>query len=191
MSRASTKSNNLHSLQKLILLYLAENEPTTINGANEKLGKSYKPTHTAFKSLEKKKLIKKIRIWKYREQPFSQYWLTDGGIILAILEGANQEKLSYQAKQLRPNDKPLEIFLEIARYIDPQIIEMTHSSVIEKKSLDIMDILNILFLQAPSEMSLENLQKLTTALKKYPEEYNQLKVAKEIIINQLNQIIPD
>jgi len=181
----------LHKLQRMILLHLAENEPQTANETSLKLSKSYKPTSTAFKTLEKMNLITETKIKEYRSRRYSEFWLTDEGIVLAILEGVNHEKMSKQAQKLHPDDKELHLFLDIAPYIDRQIIEMTYSSVKESGDIDFMVVLNVLFLQAPTEMDMDNAQKLSTALKKYPEEYKILKQAKKFIIKQLNQIIPD
>jgi hypothetical protein len=182
---------SLHKLQRMILLHLAENEPQTVNETSIKIDKSYKPTSTAFKTLEKMNLITETKIKNYRNRKYSEFWLTDEGIVLAILEGANQEKMSKQTQELRPDDKALHLFLDIAPYIDRQIIEMTYSSVKESGELDFMNVMNVLFLQAPTEMDMENAKKLSVALKKYPEEYKILKQAKKFIIKQLNQIIPD
>ena len=107
------------------------------------------------------------------------------------MEGANQEKLSEHAKNVRPDNKALHLFLELAPYIDNQITEMTYSSVREEGELDFMDVMNLLFLQAPTETDIENAKNLSKVLKKYPEEYKILKEAKEFIIKQLNAIIPD
>jgi hypothetical protein len=181
----------LHKLQRMILLHLAENEPQTANETSIKIDKDYKPTSTAFKTLEKLNLITETKIKKYRNRKYSEFWLTDEGIVLAILEGANHEKMSKQAQKLHPDDKALHLFLDVAPYIDRQIIEMTYSSVKESGDLDFMDVMNVLFLQAPTEMDRENAKKLSVTLKKYPEEYKILKQAKKFIIKQLNQIIPD
>lgn len=188
---SSPKEYRLHKLQKMILLYLAENEPQTANETSLKLKKSYKPTSTAFKTLKKRNLIAETEIKNYRNREYSEYWLTDQGIILALLEGANQEKLSEHAKNVRPDNKALHLFLELAPYIDNQITEMTYSSVREEGELDFMDVMNLLFLQAPTETDIENAKNLSKVLKKYPEEYKILKEAKEFIIKQLNAIIPD
>ena len=51
---SKTKGNNLPSLQKMIVLYLSENEPQTMHETAQTISKCYKPTWTAFKSLEKK-----------------------------------------------------------------------------------------------------------------------------------------
>jgi hypothetical protein len=188
---SKTEANSLHRLQKMILLFLAENEPQTANETALKLDKDYKPTSTAFKSLQKKKLIAKTGIKDYRNRKYSKFWLTDQGIIMALLEGANHEKLSKQAINLHPDNKALPLFLEIAPYIDRQIIEMTYSSVRETGNFDFMDVMNLLFLQAPTETDIENAKKLSLVLKKYPGEYEVLKEAKKFIIKQLNHIIPD
>lgn len=184
------KGDNLPSLQKMIVLHLSENMPQTMNETAEILSKCYKPTWTAFKSLEKKKLIKKTAFKEHAGRKYPTYWLTDTGIIRALLEGANYKKLSNQAKSLHPNDRNLHLFLDIEPHVDHQILKMIYSSVKGKKKLDVLDVINLLFIQAPNAMEIENAEKIAATLQKYPDEYNLLKTAKNLIIEQLNRIIP-
>ena len=103
MSKPKTKSNNLPSLQKRMVLDLAETEPKTMNETAKAISKQYRPTWTAFKSLAKKNLIEKTSlIKKHRRQEYPRYWLTDKGIAMALLEGANPDKLLRQTKILYP-----------------------------------------------------------------------------------------
>jgi|WetSurMetagenome_2_1015567.scaffolds.fasta_scaffold229740_1 hypothetical protein len=192
MSKARNRSNTLPTLQKRILLHLAKNEPRTAHAIMVEFNrKDYKAIYTSFNALKEKKLICKAKTKIANKKEYEECWLTHEGIITAILEGVNLEKLIVQTTNLYPEDKEAQLFLDLARYIDSEIIEMTNSGVREKGSITFLDIMNLIFLQAPIETDLENAKKLTETLKKYPEAYALLKGAKNTIIEQLNLIIPD
>jgi predicted transcriptional regulator len=61
MSEKQGKSNNLHPLQKLVVLHLAKNGPHTINKTANSIKHEYKATHVAFEALEEKGVIKKAK----------------------------------------------------------------------------------------------------------------------------------
>lgn len=191
MSESNTKSDNLHPLQRLIILHLAKSEPQTINQTTSEIAKSYKPTHTAFKSLEKKKLIGTAYSKPYRGQEYKCYWLTDIGMIMALMEGANSEKLLAQAKKVYPEDKNIHVFLEIAPSFHPEVVKMAYSSVKGKGKIGVAEVI-LLFLSQPAiAMDAEPANKVTAVLKKYPDEYRKLKTAVEEMINRLSQLIAE
>jgi hypothetical protein len=186
-----TKGNNLPSLQKMIVLHLSENDPQTMHKTAQTISKHYKPTWTAFKSLETKKLIKKTSIKEHAGRKYPSYWLTDEGIIMALMEGANSNKLLKQAKTLYPENKNVHWFLEIAPLFDPQVIKMAHSSLKGKDKLGVREIITLYLSQPSVAMDLKTAKKLTAILKKYPDEYKILKNAVKEMINQLNQLIAE
>lgn len=61
MSKQKWESHILPPLQRDIILYLAKEGSQTKNKIASGVSRSYKPTWTAFKNLEVKKLIKKNR----------------------------------------------------------------------------------------------------------------------------------
>lgn len=191
MSRLKFKSDNLHPLQKLIVLHLAENEPQTINQTVRALSKSYKPTWIAFHSLEKKKLIRKTDAKSYRGREYPLFWLTDEGMIMALMEGACSDRLLEQTKNLYPENKSVHCFLEIVPFIDPEVMSMVYSSVKGKGKLGFVEIATLVLSQAAIPMDIEVAKKLTATVKKYPDEYNKLKIAFQMMINQLSQLISD
>ena len=98
MSRRESEGNNsLHPLQKAIVLSLSKHGPQTMNKTVKKMNKqSYKPSHTAFKSLEKKGILTKVRTKLYHGNQFPEFWLTPVGILTALIEGASATDLLTQ-----------------------------------------------------------------------------------------------
>jgi hypothetical protein len=191
MSKPTMKGNNLPSLQKLIVLHLAETEPQTMNETAKAISKHYKPTWTAFKSLEKKNLIKKTTTKVHRKQKYPRYWLTDEGIIIALMEGASPDKLLEQTKILYPNAKTTHCFLEMIPFIHPEVTRMAYSSIKEKGKLGFIKVATLFLSQTAIAMDDETAKKLITILKKYPDKYNILKTKIQEMINQLNQLITE
>lgn len=95
MTRKKEKRNNLPPLQKRIILCLAEHGPQTINETtrNMKPKGHYKPTYMAFKSLKAKGLIQKQGSKTYRGREYAQFWLTEKGVITALVYGAKPKIL--------------------------------------------------------------------------------------------------
>lgn len=175
-------------LEKLIVRNLIDKEPQTKNETSKAIHKKYKPTWYALKNLEKQKLIKQATTKPYNNIEYPRYWLTDEGIIKALIEGANSYKLLEQTKRIYPENENIHCFLEIAPLFDPQVLRITYSSVKGKGKLGFREII-MLFLSQPSiAMDAEKTKKLTTILKKYPDEYNILKNAVQEMINQLKQL---
>jgi hypothetical protein len=191
MSKPKVKSDNLHSLQKLIVLHLAENEPQTMNQTAEAISKSYKPSWIAFNSLEKKRLIGKADILDYRGRKYPRYWLTDEGMIMALMEGASSNKLLERTKILYPDAKIMHCFLEIMPFFDPEVIRMAYSNVKGKGKLGFIEVATLILSEAAMPMDIETGKKVATILREYPDEYAQLKMVVQEMINQLSQLIAD
>lgn len=191
MSKLKTKSDNLPPLQKQIILHFAKNEPQTINQTVKAISKSYKPTWIAFNSLEEKKLIRKTDIKNYRGQQYPRYWLTDAGMVMALMEGASSEKLLKQTKVLFPDLEIVHCFLEIMPFIHPEVTKMAYTSVKRKEKIEFVELAMLCMSQASVAMDIETAKKLTTVLKKYPDEYNKFKIAVQLMIDQLSQLIID
>jgi hypothetical protein len=189
MSKAKTKSDNLPPLQKQIVLNLAENQPQTINETVKAISKTYKASWIAFNSLEKKNLIEKTDVKKYRGREYPRYWLTSEGIVMALMEGASFDKLLEQTKILHPDAKILHCFLEIMAYIKPEVLEMAYSLVKGKKEPGINELSTLAF--SANTMDYETAEEFKATLEKYPDEYNKFKTRIQAMINQLNQLIKE
>ena len=191
MSELNLKGSNLPPLQKLIVLHLAKSKPQTINETVTALSKSYKPTWLAFKSLEKKKLIRKTDVKNYRGREYPLFWLTDEGMIAAMLEGANQPFLLETTKTLFPDEKIVHCFLEVIQHMNPMMITLAGNVVKNKGTLDFVDFMKILVSDATFEIDVETMESIVSVLKKYPEEYEQAKMLIKMMIKQLNQLISE
>jgi DNA-binding Lrp family transcriptional regulator len=193
MFEIKVKSDNLPSLQKRIVLHLAEKGPQTINETSKGVSNSnnYRSTWTSFKTLEKKGLIIKFGVKSYRNNMYPRFWLSDGGIVTAMIEGVNSDKLLEKTKILRPDAKVVHCFVEIVQYLDPIMLKMAYSSVKNKGKLAFADVLAVLLSQMATQMDFETVRKLVDTLKNYPEEYVKLKILIQTVIDQLYQVIAD
>lgn len=191
MSKPTIKSDYLPPLQKIIVLYLAENAPQTINQTVVAISKSYKPAWIAFNSLEKKNLITKKDMKSYRGRDYPRYWLTDEGMIMALMEGASADKLLEQTKILYPDTKIIHSFLEITPFFHPQVMKLAYSTVKEKGKLGFAEVATLFISQASIAMDIETAKKLTLTLKKYPDEYKKLKMVVQLMIDQLSLLITE
>ena len=192
MLKPKTKNNNLPSLQKTIVLHLAETEPKTMNETAKAISKQYRPTWTAFKSLAKKNLITETRLRKfYRRQKYPRYWLTDKGMVMALMESANPDKLLKQTKILYPNAENTHCFLEIAPLIHPEVMKIAYSSIRGRDKLGINEII-ILYLSQPSiAIDDKTANDFIATLKKYPNQYTMFKNIAQKMINQLSKLITE
>jgi hypothetical protein len=173
MSKLKIKRDSLPTLQKLIVLFLAKSKPLTINETGNALSKSYKPTHTAFRSLEKKKLIWKAGVKEYRNVKYPVYWLTGEGIITAMLEGADKFLLFEESKSVFPDEQLLHCFVEVI-YTTPSAVQLAYNVVKNKGTIELVDLLTVLVADATSE-DFDKMKKLVIVLKKYPRCTNKLK----------------
>jgi hypothetical protein len=191
MSKPKMKGDNLHPLQKLIVLHFAESEPQTINQTVKAISKSYKPTWIAFNSLEKKKLIRKTDVKEYRGRKYPRYWLTDEGMIMAMMEGASSKKLLEQTKLLYPDVEIIHCFLEMMPFIDPEVTRMSYASVKGKGKFGFIEVATLFLSQAAMPMDIETAKELKAVLKKYPDQYNMLKLAVQTMIDQITELISE
>jgi len=82
-------------------------------------------------------------------------------------------------------------FLEIMPLIHPAVIKMAYSNVKEKSKIGFAEFLTLAVSQTAVGMDIETAKKLTATLKKYPNEYAQLKMAIQLMIDQLSQLIAE
>jgi hypothetical protein len=191
MPNPKTKSDNLQSVEKLIVLNLAENKPQTKRKTAKAISKYYKSTWDAFRSLEGKKLIRQAATITYNGIEYPCYWLTDEGIIMALTEGASPERLLTRTKSLYPEAKITHAFLEIVPSFHPEVMKIVYSSAKGKGKIGVAEVI-LLFLSQPAiAIDDETVKKLTAVLKKYPDEYNKFKTAIREMINQLSQLIKE
>ena len=191
MAKTLTKNDTLPSLQKAIVTYMADNEPKTIRQISKGLSKDYSATYTSFKSLEKKKLVSKTTVKRYREQDFDCYWLTDEGMIMALMEGADADKLLAQTKTLNPDAEITHCFLQVIPLFDPVIIRTAYSYVKGKGTLEFAEVAQIILSGTAEAMDIETGKRIATILKQYPEQYAKLKYVVQEMIKTLSQLIEE
>jgi len=176
MSNKKEKSNHLPSLQKLIVLHLAKNGPQTINQTAKGTGHDYHPSHTAFKALEKKRIIEKGKM-KYLNigKKFPLYWLTPDGAILALTEGASPTDILAIAKQEYPDNLMLQFGLEMGQYANVEVFKIALTALRAKGKLELADLISIMITQMRTDTPMKTFTDALKTYRKYPEQYSQFK----------------
>ncbi len=175
MSKQESKGNSLPPLQKRIVLHLAKNGAQTINETVSGLNGHYKSSWIAFKALEKKKAIKRTDVKVYRNRKYPRYWLTQAGVFVALVEGADAQNLLERTIKTYPDDEYLQCTIEISPIVGLEGFRIALSAVLEKGRLDDSDTTRILFAGMQRDVSLEQFRELFKILKKYPTEYERIK----------------
>jgi hypothetical protein len=163
----------LPSLQKKILLCLAEHGSQTRNGMKQKYLKSaYKNILYSFKSLLNKGFIREVgkKSWDY-----PLYWLTDEGIMLSSLNGANESFLIGNVRKLLPkNDETdyLCLFIELCQI--PVMRKFCELSYITSKFEGRVPLNQLSFIGQLKANSPET-KRIMKVFKKYPKAYQLLK----------------
>lgn len=125
MSKHLRKGGDLPPLQKRIILCLAERGPQTKNGTKENLKPKghYKSISLAFDSLEKKDLIKKHGVKKYRNQEWPTYWLTVEGLRAAFKSGVSHVLLRQNVERMWGEQELTPLFFELIQAFGPKNID--------------------------------------------------------------------
>jgi hypothetical protein len=175
MSISKKEGKTLPSLQKAIVLHLAKTGPQTINETVGKIEHSYKPSWIAFNALEEKGIVRKGKAKKYRGNEYPLYWLTEEGVITALLEGASPTDLLVKTREVYPNNQMLQYGLEMAPQLNRDIFRIFLSALKSKGKLDPADLGAILFTQMETDVTPDKLFKALDTMKKYPKEYQRFK----------------
>ena len=170
MSKQTRKGNNFPPLQKRIILHLAQSEPQNKNQIAKGIKGHYKSCWNALESLKKQGVIKEVKSTEY-----PLYWLTQAGVFVALVEGANPHNLLGRTIKTYPDDKTLQCTLEIAPLVGLEGFRIALSAVQDKGKLDDSDMSRMLFAGIQRDMSLEQFKELFKILKKYPTEYERAK----------------
>lgn len=189
MSKAKNKNDHLSPSQKRIILYLAKNEPQTINEINKgthpenkkSSSTTYHTSHSACKDLERQNLIRKIEVKPYHSIKYDCFWLTPAGVYQAVVEGTDAQDLLEKTVKTYPDNKTLQLFLEMKPFTGIEIYKAAFSAVRKKGKLEQSDILTIMLSQMQRTLSTEQSTQPIEILKKYPDEYEkQIKRAKQL-----------
>lgn len=169
------KSQLLPPLQRRIFLNLAKKDPQTINETAKAIKGHYKSSWLAFDSLEKKNMIRKVTSKKYRGNEYPCFWITESGVFIALLEGANPAILLEKTLKIYPENKDLQCLLEISPILGTDAYNIAFSAILGKGILEPIDNSTIMATQMQKELSSDEAKQIITILKKYPEQYRQLK----------------
>jgi hypothetical protein len=175
MSKHKKQSNTLPPLQKKIVLYLAKTGPQTINQTAKKIKHSYKPSWIAFNSLEEKGIVRKGKSKEYRGNAYPLFWLTEEGVVTALVEGASPIDLLTKTKEVYPNNQILQYGLEMAPHLNRDIFRILLTALKSKGTLEPADLGTIFYIQMDSDPSFERLIKALETMKKYPKQYKHFK----------------
>jgi hypothetical protein len=191
MSKYKKKGNNLHPLQKKIVLYLSKNGPQNIHHTFMKMKTqsyepSYKPTNIAFHSLEEKGILTKVNSDsdKYKGRQYPKFWLTELGILTALNEGVSPADLLIQSRKVYPDNQILQYFLEISPNFNTNIVTITLTALKNKGKLEPSDLGAIFATQMETDTTPDKFTNALETLKKYPKEHENLK--KQIALIQEN-----
>jgi hypothetical protein len=162
-----SKSDFLHPLQRKILLFLAVNEPNNKHAIASAISEHPTSTRKSLKSLEESRLIVKIDKRMFLGVKRDCYWLTDSGVFLALIEGAEPKKVLNKTKEIYPENKPLLCVIETTPIIGSVMHKIAYSAVLTKGKLDESDKGAMFGAQSQKDLSLEQIIELIAILKKY------------------------
>lgn len=197
MPKQKMKHYKLPSLQKKVLLCLAKMAPQTINEIKNNIPQlepaytfksHYKPTWMAVKSLIRKNLIHQTTSKEYRARKYPRYWLTDEGVVAAVIEGVDPNDLLKKTRELYPDNQILLYFLEIAPKLNPEVFRIGYSAIKNKGKLEPIDLATIFFTQMQTETHTQAFKEAIKILKRYPKEHKSFKQQIEKLYENLNRI---
>jgi hypothetical protein len=187
MSKPQARRSSVPPLQKRIILYLAKNGPQTINETKKGIKGHYKSSWIAFNALEQKGLVKKTDVKIYRNREYPRFWLTQGGIFVALVEGANAGNLLQRTVKVYPDEKTLQCCLELSPLLGLEGFKIGLSAIQDKGKLDYFDMMKIVLAHAQKDVSPQQFKGLIEILKKYPKEYKGTKKR----ISQTNKLLTE
>ena len=187
MSKPQAKRSSFPPLQKRIILHLAKSEPQTINETKKGIKGHYKSSWIAFNALGQKGLIKKTEAKDYRGRKYPRFWLTQGGIFVALVEGADAGSLLQRTVIVFPDEKTLQCCLELSPLLGLEGFKIGLSAIQDKGKLDYFDMMKIVLAHAQKDVSPQQFKGLIEILKKYPKEYKGTKKR----ISQTNKLLTE
>jgi len=195
MINQKIKRNILPSLQRRIVHCLALKGPQTINEIKKNIlllklapHSHYKSTWQAVQWLSKKNLVQKVTVKEYRGRKYPRFWLTDQGIVVALIDGVDSSILLERTREIYPDHGALLYSLEIAPKLNPEVFRIGYSMIKNKGKLELPDLVTILFTQMQAETSTQAFSEVMAILKQYPEQYKSFKAQIEKMSENLDRI---
>ena len=168
------KSDFLHPLQRDILLFFAINEHQNRHATAIEIKEHLTSVKKSFKTLEKSELIKKIDKRKSLGRERDCYWLTDMGVFLALIEGAEPKRVLNKTKEVYPENKLLQCVVETTSVLGTDMHRIAYSSLLSKGKLDVNDKGAMKGALLQKELSLQQIQELIAIMKRYPEQFGNM-----------------
>lgn len=189
MSTEESESHNLPPLQRRIVLYLAKTDPKTINKIATNISSGYKSTWRAFNSLRDKGLIEETTIIKkYHGREYKQFWLTERGVIEALIEEVSSNVLLEKTREIYPENYVLQCLLEIAPKLSLDIVRVGQSAIRSKGKIGIIDLARMLFYGVQTDFTIETYSEILEIFKKYPKIYELMKERIEKMSNVIDKL---
>jgi hypothetical protein len=178
MSTEQSTKSSFPPLQKRIILHLAESKPQTINETakiisptKSKIPKNYKSSWVAFKTLEKKGLIKHTTSKDYKNRQYPCSWLTELGVFLALHEGAEPEALLKTAREIYPENRNLHFIIEAVPILGEHALDVLYLAVLKRGAINETDLISIFAAQTVNKLTPKQIAQFIEVLKKYPEQH--------------------
>lgn len=165
----------LPSLQKRIVIQLANTEPSTINETTKAIDGQYKSCWLAFDALAEKNVVKETGIKSYHGREFPLFWLTPSGVLIALFEGVSYEVLLEKILQIYPDDKSLQIILEFSPIFGKEVFKIAFSTLQDGGKFDMADIMMMASIVTKNDFNGKPTEDIITILKKNPESYENAK----------------
>jgi|SRR3989304_5441459 len=170
-----TQNDVLPPLQRRIFIYLAEKDPQTINETVKALKGHYKSSWIAFGRLEKKGMIKKVSSKTYRGREYPCFWITEGGVFVALCEGVNPTVLLEKSVKVYPENRVLHCLLEISPILGIAGFKTLYLAVLGRGKVEENDIAILVATQMQHKLTIEEGKEIVEIVRKYPEQYEQFR----------------
>ena len=178
----------LPPLQKRILLCLAENNPNSRFAIKKLINGHYKSVCDSVDALEEKGIILKVKETTYRGRPHPIYWLTTAGVFIALVEGVNAKTLLNKTLEVYPENKVLQCIVEISIILGTDAYRIAYSAILNKRKLESTDLSQMVGTLLMKDLSLEQIKDLILIMKKYPEQFGDLKAQTDKIQENLKKV---
>jgi hypothetical protein len=182
------ESKFLHSLQKQILLTLAESYPRSRFDMSKAIKGDYHATCDAFDNLEENGIIAKTKVDEYRGRQHPHYWLTPKGVFIALIEGVSPTTLLRKVVELYPENKTLQCIVEVSTVLGTDMFRIAYPAVQKEKKLGEDEISLMFAAQLRKNLSWEQIRDLISIMRKYPEQFGNFNKQRDQMLENLKKV---